>query len=165
MALIVEDGSVVPNANSYVTLAEASNYLIARGLDAGSLNDANLILGFDYLNSFEDRYQGERISAEQTGSFPREGVCINNFPLTGDTIPQQLKDAQCYAAYYENQTPGSLFTVSDGRQITHEEVTGAVAVDYADNGIAGGSNNFSAVDSLLKPLFRAGFSRFGVYRI
>lgn len=165
MTLIVEDGSIVPNANSYVTLAEATDYLLYRGLDASTLNDANLILGFDYLNSYEDQYQGERVSAEQTGSFPRSGVYINNFPLTDDTIPIQLKAAQIYAAYYENQSAGSLFTVSDGRQITHEEVTGAVAVDYADNGISGSTNRFSAVDSLLRPLFRAGFSRFGVYRI
>ena len=165
MPIIVEDGSIVAGANSYVTLVECQDYLSARGLDTSSVNDAQMIIGYDYVNSFESSYQGNRVSAEQTGSFPRYGVCVNGFPLASDSIPQQIKDAQCYAAYYESQNSDILFPISNGQTITHEEVTGAVAVDYADNGINSDTFRFPTIDALLGPLFGSGANAFRVYRV
>jgi len=165
MPIIVEDGTVVTNANSYVSLTDCQAYLTARGLDISNIDDAKIILGYDYVNSFENEYQGNRVSADQTGSFPRSGVCVNGFPLDSDKIPQQLIDAQCYAAYYESQQPGVLFSVGTGQTITHEEVTGAVAVDYADNGINSDTFNFSSIDALLQPLFGMYSASLRVFRV
>ena len=156
--LIVEDGTIVADANSYLTLIDAQAYLDARGLDSSGVTDAQMILAYDYVNSFESEYQGSRVSADQTGSFPRTGVCINGFPLASDEIPQQLKDAQSYAAYYVSQDADILQPVSNGQTITHEEITGAVAVDYADNGLSSDTFNFSTIDALLAPL-KGGFSQ------
>ncbi len=165
MPIIVEDGSIVADANSYVSLADCQTYLTDRGYDITSLDDAKMILGYDYVNSFENQYQGSRVSADQTGSFPRYGVCVNGFPLDNDKIPQQLIDAQCMAAYYESQQSGILFSVGTGQTITHEEVTGEVAVDYADNGINSDTFNFSSIDALLQPLFGMYSASLRVFRV
>lgn len=155
MALIVEDGSIVTGANSYIDLTDARAFLASIGQDLPAADeDAEqaLIRGNMYVNSFEDCYQGDRISAGQTGSFPRSGVYINGFALDSDEIPQQLKDAQCFAAYEEGLTPGATMPNNTGQVVTMEEVTGAVKVQYADNGAISGDINFTRVDSAIAPL-------------
>jgi hypothetical protein len=154
--IIVEDGSIVPNANSYTTLADARAYLLTVGyeLDADdTIAEQTLIKGFNYVNSFESRYQGCRVSALQAGSFPRVGVYVNGFPLASDEIPAQLIQAQSLAAYEENQESGSLFPSGSNQTITSEEVVGAIKVSYADNGLDSSSKSFGFIDSLLGALF------------
>lgn len=165
MALVIETGAVVAGANSYLSLADAQAFILARGLDETTMTEATMIQAFDYVNSFESQYQGSRVSADQTGSFPRYNVIINGFAFASDEIPQQLKDAQAYAAYYESQTVGILQPVTNGQTITHEEVTGAVAVDYADNGLSSETYSFPAISALLKPLFNAFGSSLRVIRV
>ena len=159
MTIIVETGAVVPSANSYLSLADAQTFLSALGLTDPAIDEPAMIRAYYYVNSFEDKYQGRRISADQTGSFPRSGVCINGFPLASDSIPVQLIQAQAYAAYYEAKSPGITQQNGNGSTVTHEEVTGAVAVDYADNGISSSAFNIGAVDALLGQLF-GGFNAF-----
>ena len=108
MPLTIEDGTVVAGANSYLTLVDAKTFISDRGLDDTAMTEGNMILAYDYVNSFEQDYQGSRVSANQTGSFPRYDVYINSFALASNEIPQQLKDAQAYAAYYEAQNAGIL---------------------------------------------------------
>lgn len=153
MPIVIEDGTIVAGANSYQSLVDAQAFLTAIGLTDPAIDDAALIRAYYYVNSFETQYQGSRISADQTGSFPRSGVCINGFPLDSDAIPSQLIQAQAYTAYYEAQLPGVTQPNGNGATITHEEVTGAVAVDYADNGISSNSFNMASVDALLCQLF------------
>lgn len=153
MDLVIENGTIVAGANSYLTLVDAQAFISARGLDDSSMTEELMIQAYDYVNSFEQHYQGSRVSADQTGSFPRYNVCINGFSLASDSIPQQLKDAQSYAAYYQSQNDGILQPVTNGQTITHEEITGAVAVDYADNGLSSETFNFPTIDALLGQLF------------
>ncbi len=154
--IIVEDGSIVPNANSYTTLANARAYLLTMGYELNAddtIAEQALIKGFNYVNSFESQYQGCRVSALQTGSFPREGVYINGFPLASDAIPAQLIQAQSLAAYEENKESGSLFPSGSNQTITSEEVVGAIKVSYADNGLDSNAKSFGFIDSLLGALF------------
>ena len=112
MTLIIEDGSIVPNANSYTSLEDARAYLSSMGYELNAddtIAEQTLIKGYNFVNSYESRYQGCRVSALQTGSFPRSGVYINGFPLASDAIPAQLIQAQSLAAYEENKESGSLF--------------------------------------------------------
>ena len=168
MTLIVEDGSVVANANSYISLEDARAFLESIGYALNVDDDIarqQLVRGFNYVNSFEDRYQGFRVSAVQTGSFPRIGVCLNGFPIASDSIPTDLINAQSLAAYEENQESGSLFPSGSQQTITSEEVVGAIKVSYADNGISSNSKSFSYINSLLNGLYKnsAGINR--VFRV
>ena len=156
MTLIIEDGSIVPNANSYTSLSDARDYLSSMGYELDTddaIANQTLIKGFNYVNSFESQYQGCRVSALQTGSFPRVGVYVNGFPLASDAIPAQLIQAQSLAAYEENQESGSLFPSGSNQTITSEEVVGAIKVSYADNGLDSNAKSFGFIDSLLGALF------------
>ena len=168
MALIIEDGSIVPNANSYISLADARTFLQSMGYDLDAddtIAEQTLIKGYYYVSSFESSYQGERISADQTGSFPRSGVYINGFPLASDEIPVNIQQAQSLAAYEEQQSAGALFPNTTGQTITSEEVVGAVKVSYSDNGMDSNVTYYPQIESLLKPLFSASANTFRVFRV
>jgi len=168
MTLIIEDGSVVPNANSYTSLEDARAYLSSMGYELNAddtIAEQTLIKGYNFVNSYEQSYQGDRVSATQTGSFPRSGVYINGFPLASDAIPIQIIQAQSLAAYEEEQHSDSLFPSTSEQTITSEEVVGAIKVTYADNGVESGKS-FSFIDSLLGQLFGSNGSMNNmVYRV
>lgn len=97
MALIIEDGSIVANANSYNTDAELVVYAAARNLSLPATEterDVLQIKAMDFLNSVEQQYQGRRVSRDQSVSFPRVNVWINDFIVHSDEIPSHLKNAQ-----------------------------------------------------------------------
>jgi hypothetical protein len=165
MALIVEDGTVVTAANSYDTLANAQAFLTLIGLTDTAIDEPSMVRAYYYVNSFENQYQGQRISADQTGSFPRSGVVINGFTLASDEIPSQLIQAQAYAAYYEVINPGVTQPNGNGATITHEEISGAVAVDYADNGISSDTFNMASVTTLLSQLFGTSGGAFSIQTV
>ncbi len=131
--LIVEDGSIVANANSYVDDNEAQ--LIADNLGLSLPTDINerekvLKQGTWYL---EDKcYKGQRVSYVQVLSFPRSGVHLNGFKLALDAIPQEIKNAQVAAA--SGYSEGAITaTVNDGKNIQKEKID-VLEVTYFDNG-------------------------------
>jgi len=108
MPLIVEDGTVVQNANSYVTLAEADAYFSERS-DAdewAALDDdvktQKLIDGADYLNSVY-RWKGSALDLAQTMALPtdyvtdivwpvkRAQMVLARFAMTGALAPEVTK--------------------------------------------------------------------------
>lgn len=97
MALIIEDGTIVAGANSFVTVAEFVEYAKARNFTLpviSSEREALLVLAVDYLFSKEQELKGYRVSPDQTLMYPRNGVCANGFNIASDAIPQSLKNAQ-----------------------------------------------------------------------
>jgi len=100
MALIIEDGTGIEDANSYVTLAEFIDFASLRGVTLpveASDQEILLIKASDYLLMFEGDYQGKRKSSTQALSFPRLGLIINCDPYADDKIPQAVKNAQMQA--------------------------------------------------------------------
>ena len=93
MALVVEDGSIVTGANSYVSVAFANDYMSAREFSSPG-NDATmealLLQAMDFLNGIDD-WIGNRVDASvQELDWPRTGV-----PLVEQTsIPKLLQNAQ-----------------------------------------------------------------------
>jgi len=73
--LIVEDGSGVVGANSYVALADIKAFAANRNINISAFSSLQLI-GFaftaiDYIESFRDRFQGSKTSATQNLQWPR----------------------------------------------------------------------------------------------
>lgn len=97
MALIVEDGTIVENADSYVSEADLTAYAAKRGVTLPSGNDLTVlaIKAMDYIESLEPRFKGSRVESDQPLSWPRKGVIINGFFVDDDTIPKQLHELQC----------------------------------------------------------------------
>lgn len=80
MSLIVEDGTGLPNAESYISVADADAYLAARGLVAWTpldtaLKEQALRRATDYMSEFYGRrWEGYRVTSTQSLDWPRYEV-------------------------------------------------------------------------------------------
>ena len=166
MAIIVEDGTEVTGANSYVSEAEFAAYCSLRNVEP--TNDAALMLikAMDYLSTLEDSWQGSRVSSTQPLAWPRQGVSLYGFPVASDAIPQSLKDGQCQLAI-EADTQDLMPNVE-------ANASGAVIrekVDVIEVAYSEGQGNtqpvFTAANRILKPLMRntGGALNFPVTRV
>lgn len=100
--MIVEDGSIVANADSLVTDVFYDAYLDARGLTAGASldTDQSLIRGTAYvLGKYRGRWKGVKVNSAQALDWPRYGVTDEDgYDLASNVIPERLKHAVCEAA-------------------------------------------------------------------
>ena len=164
MSLIVEDGTNVAGAESYVSLAEANAYFSSRGnpSDWTSLSDAvkeqYLREAADYLEMFYGhRWKGRRSENDQPLAWPRSGVLDQDqYQIEPDVIPQRLKNAQ-YEATLRRATEGSLLPdVETPGDIKSEDVqAGPVrnSVEYA--GGASQLPQYTKVHYQLLPLLKS----------
>ena len=133
MAVIVEDGTVVVNANSYSTDAEFVAYAAARGLTIPSTSterDILQVLATDYLN--DQNYKGYRADpSNQYLSFPRNGVYAYDRVIASDEIPKGLKYAQMEAAIAANSL--TLLTNESKSNVQSEEMD-VLKVSYFSGG-------------------------------
>src|SRR5262245_53644679 len=98
MALVVEDGTIVDDANSYASLAVIRDYASARMIpvsDDDEVLSGQAVVATDYLETFKDQYKGELVEADQPLSWPRVGAIINGVEFPQDQIPVDLVKAQC----------------------------------------------------------------------
>jgi hypothetical protein len=155
MALVVEDGSGVTGATSYISLTNARAFAAARGKTLSAVDataEMALIKAMDVIESYRARFQGTKVDKDQALQWPRYGVVVDGFPVDDDEIPACLPLAQAALAI-ESQTT-ELFANSDGRQVVMERVEGAVTVQYSEaNGGSSPQPSFGLAESLLAPLF------------
>lgn len=169
MPLIVETGAIVPNADSYISLADARALAANYGLELPADDTAAEVAlrnGATYVGLAEPQMCGRRVSAEQSLAYPRTGVTLNGFPVANNAIPKQVVLAQVIAA----ATYGAGTEVranSDGRSVQTERVEGAVTVTYFNNGNSGATTSITAADDALRQLLCGGLNNcfsFNVYR-
>lgn len=169
MPLIVETGEIVPNADSYISLADARALAANYGLELpedDTTAEVALRNGATYVGLSEPQMCGRRVSAEQSLAYPRTGATLNGFPVSNNAIPKQVILAQVIAAV----TYGAGTEVranSDGRSVQTERVEGAVTVSYFNNGSSGATTAITAADDALRPLLCGGLNNgfsFNMYR-
>ena len=133
--LIIENGSVVANANSFATDAEFKAYADIRNFDTPATQpdrEALLVLAMDYLFSKEQNLKGERVSPDQELPYPRRGVCSNGFNIASDAIPQSLKKAQMELAAQANES--SLLVSGTVQNLASFSVDGVYSESYFSGG-------------------------------
>lgn len=168
MALVVEDGSIVAGADSYLSLEDARALAAKYGYvlpDDDTEAEAALRNGAMYVGLQEPAMCGRRVSAAQSLSFPRTGISLYGFSVANNVIPDQVKLAQLIAGV-EYGNGADVRASSDGRVTTMERVEGAVTVQYANNGNTGATITITAAMDALRPLLcgpNNGLS-FNVYR-
>lgn len=168
MPLIVEDGTGKSDADSYVSLLDARDIAAKYGktlpVDDTSA-EAALRNGAVYVGLQEPAMCGSRVSAAQALAYPRQGVSLYGFPVLSDEIPAQIINAQVMAAV-EYGAGTDVRATDDGKAIASEEVTGAVAVSYFNNGKTGGAVTITAAMDALRPLLcgSTNGASFAVYR-
>lgn len=162
MALVVETGSIVAGADSYVSLDDARSIAANFGwaLPEDDIQaESALRNGAAYIDLQEPALCGRRVSAEQSLAFPRTGLKLHGFPVVSNAIPIQVIRAQIAGAV-EYGKGSDVRASSDGRIVTMERVEGAVTVQYADNGVTGSQITITAAMDALKPLICGGNNAF-----
>lgn len=160
MGLIVEDGTVVPNADSFLSLIEAQNLAFNYGITLPcDNNEAEVALRQGYLNLLnqERNLQGSRISPEQTGIFPRKYVYNNCFAVASDSIPNEVKLAQLYAS--ESIANGTeVNEATSGERLKKFDVQGVYSEEYQDGSRQNLNATIQGVVNSLYPLTKAGYA-------
>jgi len=153
MAIIVEDGSIVAGANSYITIAGLVDFLDNYDINLpNNIHDqAHLLQAKDVLESLWAQYKGEMVDpATQSLQWPRKNADLFGELIPETTIPQRLIDAQCWLAYYDH-IGYTLEAISNGKIVLREKVD-VIEREYADQGTSLAQPIFKKVDNLLAPL-------------
>lgn len=158
MALIIEDGSGVVGANSYVDAAYASSYASSRGenlpTDPAEVEKL-LIQAMDYIEAFRNQFQGSKTDPTQELQWPRINVVIDDQDFPSDAIPKELRLAQSQLAI-DSYAIGGLTPTTDSYAIAKEKID-VIEVEYATGGRLSGSSppaqpTFPKADAFLEPL-------------
>jgi len=128
MALIVEDGSVVAGANTYVTLEEYLDWAHARGMHPQGDNEEeyHILRAMDYIE--KQPFLGTKANENQPLQWPRHRVWIDGYPIDSNQIPNELKIAVFELAQAHHDNDDLLAPVE--RQ-TIQETIGGISVTYA----------------------------------
>lgn len=155
--LIVEDGSIVADANSYVTYDYALAYHALRGNSAWALGTVlnqqyAIIRATQAIDSiYKGKWKGTPTEyGTQELEWPRSGVAVGANTLDNDLIPTALKKAVCEAALRELTSPNSMTPdLERGGEIKRVKAD-VVEVEYMEG--ANSTTTFTAIDGLLADL-------------
>lgn len=157
MSLVIENGTIVPNAQSYVTVAEVIAFAAARGIVLPATTDAAVEIlihkAMDLLESIEAQFQGTRVSDTQVLAWPRKDVSLNGFPVAETTIPALLKKGLCQLATDAATT--DLMPIGTGREVIEEKVD-VLSTKYAERGNTAPQPHLTAFYAAIDPLLASG---------
>ncbi len=133
--LIVEDGTIVSNANSFVTEDQIVTYALMRGVVLPNSSDTDKdrvatlgILAADYLRILP--WRGEVVDANQTMPFPRKNMNMTP-PWPEDAVPLAVKEAQLQLALLSNGGT-VLIPTSSGFGFLIKEKIGPIENTYSE---------------------------------
>ena len=126
MAFVAENGTGLPEANSYVSLTEANAFHTDRANAAwvgdDTVKQAALIRATDYIEQvYGGRWKCGRLNDAQALEWPRTGF---------DGLPRQLKQAVCMLA--AETIGGEELNPTQGRAVKREKVD-VLETEYMDN--------------------------------
>lgn len=168
MSLIVENGTGLVNAESYISVADADTYHSNRGNTAWAslttgVKEQSLRKATDYIEQvYRLRFLGYRHTELQALSFPRDEVqrrdftYLNQFSFyANDVVPIELANACADLGLRASTTE----LAPDIARITKREKVGSLEIEYDDTKPA--YVKYRAIDNLLAPFLNStsGLSR------
>jgi hypothetical protein len=109
MAIVVEDGTGLADAESYCSVADMRTYCGNRGLSLVGADDLRceqlLRDATDYLLRFAGSWQGVRVGSTQALDWPRDGVYVAGYPIASDALPLMLVQASARLAWKAQAGP------------------------------------------------------------
>lgn len=133
MALVIEDGSLVAGANSFISRADYITQAAEIGVtiaDAAAA-DIELVKAAQFIASHEDNLKGYKVNRDQAMSFPRHNLYIDGFWWEYTEIPTQVIDLQVAIALEINSGIDPYNPpVNTERATRRERIEGAVEVEY-----------------------------------
>ena len=171
MALVVEDGTGLSTAESYISVANADSYHSVRGnstwTGADALKESALRRATTYIDGrYGPRFSGyRRLARDQALMWPRsDATDVEGWTIENDDIPVEIERATAEAALRELVDPGSLspdVEISTSGSIIREKV-GPLEVEYSDPAAVDRTRPvLQILDDILAPLLRGLGSGFG----
>lgn len=153
--MIVEDGSCIEGANSYVSLVYADDYFTQQGSAAwdsksGIDKERALVKASAYIDGVF-KWRGKRKTAEQSLSFPRT-LLIDDDGYTVDGIPDKLKRAVCEAAVVA-ASGTELFNIDNANGAVTSERIGELSFSYDAAHKAKDTTLYEAINLRLRGLY------------
>lgn len=158
MTITIDATPASADANSYITLAEASAYFEAHRFDTiwtGLADDAARNQRIVEAARAIDRlpFSGSKYALAQAMEFPR----AEDYLYYGASIPQKVKDAQCEMIAYLDILLTSSGGMVDDREIVELSIEGAVRIKYEDRTVtlqqesqSTAGSTFEAIRGLLR---------------
>jgi len=169
MALVVENGTGLANADSYLSVADAdayhtnhSNSVTWSGATTANKEKA-LRLATQHLDAkYETRWVGTRWSITQALNWPRSYVVLYDiYSISTTTIPQQLTDACAELALKQLSDTDLMPDLTNPGTISSESVS-AGSVSTSTTYVGGGKSQlkrYRLVETLLRQLIKTGVAR------
>ena len=127
--IIVEDGSIVAGANSYISEANLTTYATDRGITIVGTKADLLIQAMDYIE--QQYFIGLKYTQDQPLQWPRAGVEIDEFPIAVTEIPTLLIEALAETAL---AIDAGNSPIADLERTKQQVTVGPVSVTYAEGG-------------------------------
>ena len=102
MAFVVEDGTGLSTATSYVSVAEFEDYWTGRGIDYTTTADATIEMWLNMATLYCDNlmaWTGTTVNDTQALLVPRSGWCDKRGRDIDDSVPTFLKGGVCELAH------------------------------------------------------------------
>lgn len=152
MPLVVEDGSGLPDAESYVSVADFDAHCAAWGYDIAGRTAAQKEAALRQATVFIDtlgRYRSRRLSPAQALEFPREDLTEwGGHPAPG--VPPRVRRACAELAFKALSAPLKPDVARGGRVLS--ESVGPISVTFADDAPVG--TTWRLAEDLLEPFLR-----------
>lgn len=152
MSIVTEDGSGKSDAESFITLAAATQYHSDRGnaawaaLASDALREQALRRATDYMEQvYGQKWKGARMTDAQALSWPRYDVCANGFDVDSDVVPVAVQRACAEMAL---KAAAGVLAPDVGRLAKREKVD-VIEVEYESGAVP--YVRYRAVDNLLAP--------------
>tara|TARA_R100000152_G_C6759123_1_gene183035 strand:- start:960 stop:1472 length:513 start_codon:yes stop_codon:yes gene_type:complete len=169
MALVVEDGTGLENANGYISVADADTYHTDHSASStwSSASTANkekaIRLASQYLDAaYGRRWVGTRWSLDQALNWPRSYVVMYDIYVHSTAVlPDELKHATAEMALRQLSDGDLMPDITNPYNISEEEVQ-AGSVSSRTKYAGGGKSQikrYRLVDNILRPLLRSGIER------
>ncbi len=129
--IIIEDGSVVDDANSYVSESELSTFATDRGITLSTDTSVLLIKAMDYIEN--QSFKGTKYSEDQSLQWPRSDVYIDGYEVSEDSIPSELTKAQMTVAVSIDEGNSPYQTTT---QAVKSKKVDVIEIEYQDGTVA-----------------------------
>lgn len=165
MALVVEDGTGKSNAESYISVADATTYHAARGnsawaaLASDTVREQLLRKATDYmLQAYREKWKGYRYVTDQALDWPRAWVykepfyqgAVGTYPflVDSDIVPTEVKNACAELALKAS----SATLMEDQEQLVVKEKVDVIEVEYSEFSPQG--KRYKSIDATLSIYFK-----------
>ena len=156
--IIVENGTVVAGANSYVSEADLTAYASDRGLTLTAATDVLIIKAMDYIESLS--FIGDKHTEAQPLQWPRDEVYIDRNYIERETIPKELKNGVYTAALAIDAELDPLRIIE---RATKREKVDVIEVEYMDS--AASQTIVRTISAALYKILRTGGHGSSAFRV